>query len=328
MIKKVHIKNFKTLKDLAFPCTRMNLFIGDTNAGKSNLLEALTLLSRGALQQRMFDQRLIRYEEFEELFPLRDLSEPMLVAADGLQLRINYEQGRFRAVVSERKGTKGKLGEVASTYVDPRGMIDDNAFQFTTYIRRYQFLPDLVFGANIMKEMEAPYGANLPGLLASNRKLRSELSKILEGTGLRLEVSLKENKIRLSQLTDENIVVTLPYRNLSDTIKRYVFIYAILGTVKGFTLLFDEPEQNTFPFYTKHMAEMMALDNGNQYFITTHNEYLFRSVVEKTKVKDLSVFITYLNADGNTALKRLAPKELGELLDMDVFFNIDRFLPE
>ncbi|MBK8707167.1 MAG: ATP-binding protein [Flavobacteriales bacterium] len=184
------------------------------------------------------------------------------------------------------------------------------------------------FGHNMMKELEAPFGANLPGLLAANKQLRSRISKVLEGTGLRLEVNLKENALRLSKLSDENVVVTLPYRNLSDTIKRYLFMYSILETVNGSTLLFDEPEQNTFPFYTKHMAEMMALDNGNQYLITTHNEYLFRSVVEKTATKDLSVFISYLDADGFTQLKRLSTKELGVLLDGDIFFNLDRYTPE
>jgi predicted ATPase len=126
-------------------------------------------------------------------------------------------------------------------------------------------------------------------------------------------------------LTDENVVVTLPYGNLSDTIKRYLFMYAILETVKGFTLLLDEPEQNTFPFYTKHMAEMMAMDKENQYLITTHNEYLFRSVVEKTPAKELSVFISHVDEDGYTKLKRLSGPELAELLDGDIFFNLDRY---
>ncbi|MFZ1693857.1 MAG: hypothetical protein WAT74_11710 [Flavobacteriales bacterium] len=34
MIKKVHIRNFKTLRDVAFPCTRMKLFIGADLTGK------------------------------------------------------------------------------------------------------------------------------------------------------------------------------------------------------------------------------------------------------------------------------------------------------
>jgi AAA15 family ATPase/GTPase len=328
MIKKVHIKNFKTLKDLAFPCTRMNLFIGDTSTGKSNVLEALTLISRGASTNSKFDQRLIRYDDIEDLFPLRDLSEPMVIDIGAIQATMHFEHGQFKLQVQERTAASGKLSEGVTAQINTQGIISGNFFQYTTHLRRYAYDPEVKFGHNMMKELEAPFGANLPGLLAANKQLRSRISKVLEGTGLRLEVNLKENALRLSKLSDENVVVTLPYRNLSDTIKRYLFMYSILETVKGSTLLFDEPEQNTFPFYTKHMAEMMALDKGNQYLITTHNEYLFRSVVEKTATKDLSVFISYLDADGFTQLKRLSTKELGVLLDGDIFFNLDRYTPE
>jgi hypothetical protein len=327
MIKKVHIKNFKTLKDLAFPCTRMNLFIGDTSTGKSNILEALTLLSRGSVTDGKFDQRLVRYDDIEDLFPLRDLSEPMVIDIGDVKATMTLEHGRFKLTVQERKSGTAGLNEGVVAHIDAHGQINGQSLQYTTHLRRYAYDPEVKFGYNTMKELEPPFGANFAGLLAANKQLRSRISKVLEGTGLRLEVSLKENIVRLSKLTDENVVVTLPYRNLSDTIKRYLFMYAILETVKGFTLLFDEPEQNTFPFYTKHLAEMMALDNGNQYLITTHNEYLFRSVVEKTAAKDLSVFISHLDSDGFTQLKRLSAKQLSELLDGDIFFNLDRYTP-
>ncbi|MFN8350354.1 MAG: hypothetical protein U0U25_02695 [Flavobacteriales bacterium] len=68
---------------------------------------------------------------------------------------------------------------------------------------------------------------------------------------------------------------------------------------------------------------MMGFDKDNQYFITTHNAYLFRSIVEKTPKKELSVLITHIDDDGHTRLKRLTPTELGQLLDMDVFFNLN-----
>lgn len=323
MIKKVHIKNFKTLKDLAFPCTRMNLFIGDTSTGKTNILEALTLLSRGSMSNGKFDQRLIRYDDIEDLFPLRELSEPMVVDIGALKGTMGFENGEFHWTVQEQlSGSAESKGVTAD--ISTQGKFR-NPFQHTTHLRRYAYDPEVRFGHNMMKELEPPYGANFPGLLAANKGLRSNISNVLEGTGLRLEVNLKENVVRLSKLTDENVVVTLPYGNLSDTIKRYLFMYAILETVKGFTLLFDEPEQNTFPFYTKHMAEMMALDKENQYLITTHNEYLFRSVVEKTPAKELSVFISHLDGDGSTQLKRLSGAELAELLDGDIFFNLDRY---
>ncbi|MBK7618213.1 MAG: ATP-binding protein [Flavobacteriales bacterium] len=46
-----------------------------------------------------------------------------------------------------------------------------------------------------------------------------------------------------------------------------------MRTNQNAVLLLDEPEQNTFPFYTAHIAEIMAREVTNQYFITTHNQY-------------------------------------------------------
>ncbi len=41
MIEKLAIKNFKSIKELDIDCRRINLFIGEPNTGKSNILEAL-----------------------------------------------------------------------------------------------------------------------------------------------------------------------------------------------------------------------------------------------------------------------------------------------
>jgi predicted ATPase len=45
MIRKIHIKNFKSIYDLEFEVGRVNLFIGENGSGKSNLLEALVFIS-------------------------------------------------------------------------------------------------------------------------------------------------------------------------------------------------------------------------------------------------------------------------------------------
>ena len=212
--------------------------------------------------------------------------------------------------------------------MDGYGNLRADQFQFTTKIRRYEYFADVVFGRNTMKELEPPYGSNLPGLLAANKSLRTDINNLLASSGMRLKVNLTDNVVKMVRIVDEDVEEELPYRNVSDTIKRYLFLYTILSTHKGYTLLFDEPEQNSFPFYVKHTGEMMGFDTENQYFITTHNEYLFRSIVEKTPAKDLSVFMTYSGPDGNTRLKRLAGADLAKLLDMDIFFNLDRFVEE
>ena len=45
MIETLEITNFKSVKHLKLPCKRFNVFIGEPNTGKSNILEALGLLS-------------------------------------------------------------------------------------------------------------------------------------------------------------------------------------------------------------------------------------------------------------------------------------------
>lgn len=327
MIQKVHIKNFKTLKDLRFTCTRMNLFIGDTSTGKTNILEALTFFSRNTLTQNQFDRRLIRYEKPVDFFPMHDLSEPVEVVIDGRKFGMIFNHGRFQLELSGPKAPGAKTGLIAQGAMDAHGRMNDPAtFQFTTPIRRYEYRPDVPFGPNGSKELDPPYGANLPGLLASNKQLRTNINSLLEPTGMRLKVNLTDNAIRVVRTIDVDVEEELPYSNVSDTIKRYLFLYTILNTNTGCTLLLDEPEQNSFPFYVKHTGEMLGLDKENQYFITTHNEYLFRAIVEKTPKKELSVFITFNNEAGHTRLKRLSSTELAKLLDMDVFFNLDRFV--
>lgn len=75
------------------------------------------------------------------------------------------------------------------------------------------------------------------------------------------------------------------------------------------------------------MAEKIALNETNQYFISTHNPYFLLSLTEKTPLKDLNVIITY-DEDYETKIKVLSEKEISEIIDMgiDIFFNIDAFI--
>ncbi len=94
-------------------------------------------------------------------------------------------------------------------------------------------------------------------------------------------------------------------------------------------LVFDEPESNTFPFYTKYLAERIALDTTNQFFLTTHNPYVLMSIIEKTPEAELAVFVTRMR-NYRTELHQMTPEELAEALElsMDLFLNLDRYFPE
>ena len=127
-----------------------------------------------------------------------------------------------------------------------------------------------------------------------------------------------------------DIVYTYPYKSISDTLQRIAFYIAAVESNRDSILLFEEPEANTFPYYTKYLAERIALDeNNNQFFIATHNPYLLASMVEKTAVSDIAINIAFMR-DYQTQLYQLTDDQLAEVLDFgsDVFYNLERFLPQ
>ncbi|MFC6222875.1 AAA family ATPase [Hymenobacter artigasi] len=68
-IKFLRIQNFKSIKDITLHPRRVNLIIGEPNVGKSNLLEAMTLLGGITYEQtEKFMGSFIRYEEPRQLF--------------------------------------------------------------------------------------------------------------------------------------------------------------------------------------------------------------------------------------------------------------------
>ena len=68
-ITTLRIQNFKSIKDVTMKPRRVNIIIGEPNVGKSNILEALSLLG-GMVYEQMekFMGSFIRYEEPRQLF--------------------------------------------------------------------------------------------------------------------------------------------------------------------------------------------------------------------------------------------------------------------
>ncbi|MBK7620150.1 MAG: hypothetical protein IPJ10_12600 [Flavobacteriales bacterium] len=73
---------------------------------------------------------------------------------------MHFEHGQFKLQVQERTAASGKLSEGVTAQINTQGIISGNFFQYTTHLRRYAYDPDVTFGRNMMKELEAPFGAN------------------------------------------------------------------------------------------------------------------------------------------------------------------------
>lgn len=136
---------------------------------------------------------------------------------------------------------------------------------------------------------------------------------------------MHSSEILVSKIVDD-VLFSYPFQAVSETLRRITFLKAALETNTDAILILDEPEANTFPFYTKYLAERIALDETNQFFLTTHNPYVLMSIIEKTPAADLAVYVTRMR-DYRTEVRLLSGEELVEALDlgMDLFLNLERY---
>jgi len=81
-IHTLRIQNFKSIKDVTMQPRRVNLIIGMPNVGKSNILEAMSLLGAGLYDDRkIFLSDVLRYETISNLFYDNDTSQAIAVEA-------------------------------------------------------------------------------------------------------------------------------------------------------------------------------------------------------------------------------------------------------
>ena len=330
MTNELRIKNFKSIQSLVIKPRRINVFIGEPNSGKSNIIEALSLMSPGVIQQAI-NGEVVRYKSVSDLFFDFNINQPIEVfTKDGgyfLRYAINPQgvpENQFDFDL--RLPTTGAPGLNSQIHkVDHQGKIQVHPNIQASSFRYYQFKRLNKFYLGNLTHLAPPYGENLPGLLLSNEKLRNWTSEFFESKDFNLTLKPAENDVNISKLINRSIY-SYPYFAISETLQRVVFYMLAIQSNKNAILLFDEPESNTFPFYTKFLAESIALDESNQYFLTTHNPYLLLNLLEKTPKEDLNVFVTEMTQNFETITHQLDEKQLAEVLDLnsDVFFNLDR----
>jgi len=321
MIKNLEIKNFKSIKHLKLDCKRINIFIGEPNTGKSNILETLGLLSHvyyGDLE------KFVRFENMSNLFRDEDLEDKIEITFDGNTLRIEFENGTFKGIGNLK--SVGKEIEVFSYNYEGRGSHSSGVNEYK-FLKFYKFKVIKEFYRQESEFLFPPAALNLLAILRTRKDMRKLVKQIFDTSGLRVVLKPQENKIEV-QKEIEDIIISHPYSLVSDTLQRIIFHLAAIETNKDSAIVFEEPESHAFPYYTKYLAERIALDkNNNQYFIATHNPYILLSILEKAHKDDVAIFITYFE-DYQTKVKPLSEKELVEIMDLgiDIFFNIERFL--
>ena len=324
MITKLNISNFKSVRQLDIECKKVNLFIGEPNTGKSNILEALGLLSWCARPAQAPLGNYVRFELMQNLFYDQLLDRQIHISMSqssgkpNLALYVRFENQFFEF--------RSQARSEAFVTVDYHGHLRVGGHLHTDDIKFFRFknLPNYTDAT--LGGLKPSDGANLFSVVFGSENLRETMKEFFLKYGLRLVLKPQERLFEL-QKQKHDLVFSFPYALTSDTLRRIIFYAVAIASNKDSVLVFEEPESHAFPYYTKYLGERIALDQTNQFFIATHNPYLLSAIIEKARKEDVQVFITYFK-DFQTQVKPLTTNQLSELMEADPFFNLDRFIEE
>lgn len=344
MIQQLSIRNFKSLRSLDLDCRRVNVLIGEPNAGKTNILEALALRSTSDVP---YFREVLRAFSAMDLFPDQDVNSKITVTLDNLTIQFELDRDELAVsfLLSEKSdsvelnlgGMRVSLGssqlhplhrltsqfKLASSSAPFKNVTGGQKILY--YI--FKALPE--FKGDEVTYLSAPFGENLPQLLYSNKAARLSAAGFFHNSGYKLNVDVQEKQLKLIKQVDE-LLISHPYQACSETLRRMIFYSLALDTNQDQVLLFDEPEAHSFPPYTKTLAERIALDDrGNQFFLTTHSPYMLDSLLSKTPAKDLNVVLCRME-QFETKAYPLNQDQIDQIKEwsMDAFFNFDRLVPK
>lgn len=336
LIKNIQIKNFKSVRDLSLECDRINIFIGKPNAGKSNILEAISLLGAGYSENK-FMEGFIRYQRVNELFSDFNFQTPVTINASDFiaDLHVSEVSGDFLFSISLSLRndlriilpSKGLFIPELEIALDQKGRINSikSNERRSSPVKKYDFS-----GLGDYKEkglfLEPPHGENFYSVALSNPELRNEIQQFLKPNQLDFLFNQESQRMAIVKRMKDSLF-SFGLHLVPDTFQRYIFHLAAIFSNRNSVLLFEEPEAHSYPPYVYQLAQHILDDEGgNQFFLTTHNPYFLLPMMQEGK--DVAVFATWFE-NYQTHARRLSEDEIREMLDygVDVFLNLDNFIP-
>ena len=351
-IHTLRIQNFKSIKDVEMKPRRVNIIIGEPNVGKSNILEAMSLLGGMVYNKEggRFMEGQIRYQDLRNLFYDDNWSEKIEVLANenwvakvyqiresiGVDFGKIYEHGSIEIsyyAMIDITGSVYGFKNITKKEIDtPSGPIPHPDNDFTT--KKYAFVKQYEYGSSYTESyLRPPFGDNMLDVLQkSGAMFRKEIANLFKPYGLNFAVRVAERKFEIQKNID-GYVYNYPYSSTADTLQRLIFYLAAIESNDDAVILLEEPEAHSFPVYVSQLGRRIVASRNNQFFVATHSPYLITEILEEMLTNDelapeLAMFVAYYE-DYQTKVRQLDDDEVRAIRadGLDVFYNMARFVP-
>lgn len=289
MIKDVRIQNFKSVKNLDINCKRVNLFLGESNTGKSNILEALSLFSLFIIPN--YFKNLIRFENVTNLFYDDEIRNVIEVSLDNYSCRVlspNESDKYFSLkLLDDMKLTKSSL----DIYDDSISPISRSNFLNFNFPKKYLFKTFQNYTDDFKHYLLPAGGENLFEVIKSNKSLQKEISEIIKDTNLKFSPSPQGKSFHLIKEEDGTFNF-YHFNNIGRKLQHLIFYLAVIESNKNSCILLDDFDSNLDTFFVELLVNKISQDKSNQYFIVLNNLETL-DIFLKTIDENINIFYTY-----------------------------------
>lgn len=323
-ITTLRIQNFKSIKDVTMQPRRVNIIIGRPNVGKSNILEALSLLGGMFFDNRKFMDGQVRYETVRNLFYDNDWSQEISVIGEGIgatrlqkrgeQVEVAFGDGRNRLLASATNMLGAELAKasadlakaLAGELPDSNPLVDFNDKnhlrelinkdgttqnldmskpQPSIPVKKYTFQKQTPHGKSYNHSfLRPPFGDNLLEVIETAPSAFKKEIGVFF-TPFGLNLALRPEELEV-QKNVEGVITAVPYSLIADTLQRMVFYLAAIESNTDSVLLLEEPEAHSYPTFVAQLGQHIVDSRTNQFFIATHSPYLITEILEEMLTDD------------------------------------------
>lgn len=304
MLERIHIENFKSLKNITVDLQRVNLLIGTNNSGKSNFLKAIQFMLRG------FKTQFAEPKEFHQILFKKKVENGLVIdfytEAHVYHLLSNSEVGLTETIKSQHKNFE----------------LVENSFQFVVDLNKYgngsiyQPQPENFYNNKellLVESLDESCSNLIPFLfnLSQNHKKKfAELEQNLEkcvgefvsiGTPAVQEHQKSWLALKLFDKFDNAYWA----REVSEGVLYFLALLCIIHQPNPpKLLLLEEPERGIHPRRIREVLDFifnLAYEKDIQVIMTTHNERVLNYFEDTPE----AVFVFDKDEEGATQIKNL-----------------------